>query len=76
MLVERYAPGSHASFLPPPTIYRYFIKEDLAPYDLSRLKACAVAGEPLNPEIYNQFLKMTGLKLMVEIREKDQDGVS
>jgi len=52
------------SFCAPPTIYRYFIKEDLAPYDLSRLKACAVAGEPLNPEIYNQFLRMTGLKLM------------
>jgi len=52
------------SFCAPPTIYRYFIKEDLAPYDLSRLQACAVAGEPLNPEIYNQFLRMTGHKLM------------
>jgi acetyl-CoA synthetase len=52
------------SFCAPPTIYRYFIKEDLAAFDLSRLKACAVAGEPLNPEIYNQFLRMTGLQLM------------
>jgi len=52
------------SFCAPPTIYRYFIKEDLAGYDLSRLKSCAVAGEPLNAEIYNQFLRMTGLKLM------------
>jgi acetyl-CoA synthetase len=52
------------SFCAPPTIYRYFIKEDLSQFDLSRLKACAVAGEPLNPEIYNQFLRMTGLPLM------------
>lgn len=52
------------SFCAPPTIYRFFIKEDLTQYDLSKLKYCAVAGEPLNPEVYNQFLNMTGLKLM------------
>ncbi|MFZ5988206.1 MAG: AMP-binding protein [Bacillota bacterium] len=52
------------TFCAPPTIYRFFIKEDLSKYDLSKLKYCAVAGEPLNPEVYNQFLKMTGLKLM------------
>ncbi|MGN1059583.1 MAG: AMP-binding protein [Clostridia bacterium] len=51
------------SFCAPPTIYRYFIKEDLTKYDLSSLKYCTIAGEPLNPEIYNQFLKATGLKL-------------
>ncbi|HQB62143.1 MAG TPA: AMP-binding protein, partial [Spirochaetota bacterium] len=48
----------------PPTIYRYLIKEDFAQYDLSNLKYCVVAGEPLNPEVYNQFLKLTGIKLM------------
>jgi len=52
------------SFCAPPTIYRFFIKEDLTKYDLSKLKYCAVAGEPLNPEVYNQFLKATGIKLM------------
>lgn len=52
------------SFCAPPTIYRFFIKEDLTKYDLSKLNYCAVAGEPLNPEVYNQFLKATGLKLM------------
>ena len=51
------------SFCAPPTIYRYIIKEDLTQFDLSKLEYCVVAGEPLNPEIYNQFLKMTGLKL-------------
>jgi len=52
------------SFCAPPTIYRFFIKEDLTKYDLSSLKDCSIAGEPLNPEVYNQFLKATGIKLM------------
>ncbi len=52
------------TFCAPPTIYRFLIKEDLAKYDLSRLKYCVIAGEPLNPEIYNQFLKATGIRLM------------
>ncbi|HPI03282.1 MAG TPA: AMP-binding protein [Candidatus Goldiibacteriota bacterium] len=51
------------SFCAPPTIYRFFIKEDLSVYDFSNLKHCSVAGEPLNPEVYNQFLKQTGLKI-------------
>lgn len=52
------------SFCAPPTIYRFFIKEDLAKYDLSHLKYCTIAGEPLNPEVYHQFLKATGIELM------------
>ena len=52
------------SFCAPPTIYRFLIKEDLAKYEFSKLKYCSVAGEPLNPEVYDQFLKMTGLKLV------------
>ncbi len=52
------------TFCAPPTIYRFFIKEDLTKFDLSNLKYCAIAGEPLNPEVYNQFYTTTGLKLM------------
>ncbi|MDR0324352.1 MAG: AMP-binding protein [Treponema sp.] len=51
------------SFCAPPTIYRFLIKEDLKKYDFSSLKNCLVAGEPLNPEIYDQFLAGTGIKL-------------
>ena len=51
------------SFCAPPTIYRFFIKEDLKRYNFSSLKTCTVAGEPLNPEIFDQFLAGTGLKL-------------
>jgi len=52
------------SFCAPPTIYRFLIREDLSQYDLSSLQYCVIAGEPLNPEIYYQFYKATGIKLM------------
>lgn len=52
------------TFCAPPTMYRFFIKEDLSKYDLSSIKYATVAGEALNPEVYNQFLKATGIKLM------------
>ena len=52
------------TFCAPPTIYRFLIKEDFASYDLSALKYCVVAGEPLNPEVFNAFLGLTGIKLM------------
>jgi acetyl-CoA synthetase len=51
------------SFCAPPTIYRFFIKEDMKKYDFSALKTCTVAGEPLNPEIFDKFLAGTGIKL-------------
>ena len=52
------------TFCAPPTIYRYFIKEDLSKYDLSHIKWASIAGEPLNPEVFTQFYEATGLKLM------------
>ena len=52
------------TFCAPPTIYNFLINEDLSQYDFSGVKYCVVAGEPLNPEVYEQFLRQTGLKLM------------
>jgi acetyl-CoA synthetase len=52
------------TFCAPPTIYRYFIKEDLRKFDFSHMKWASIAGEPLNPEVYHQFREATGLKLM------------
>lgn len=52
------------TFCAPPTMYRYFIKEDLTKYDFSAMTYTTIAGEPLNPEVFNQFLKATGLKMM------------
>lgn len=60
-VIEKY---KVTTFCAPPTIYRFLIKEDLSKYDLRSLKYCVVAGEPLNPEVYKQFLEETGIKLM------------
>ena len=51
------------SLCAPPTIFRYLIKEDLSGFDLSALEYATVAGEPLNPEVFGQFLQQTGIKL-------------
>ena len=60
-VIEKY---KVTTFCAPPTIYRFLIKEDLTKFNLSALKYCVVAGEPLNPEVYKQFLEATGIKLM------------
>jgi acetyl-CoA synthetase len=52
------------TFCAPPTIYRFLINEDLSKFDFSHMKYSVVAGEPLNPEVYNRWLKATGLRLM------------
>ena len=53
-----------STFCAPPTMYRFFIKEDLSKYDFSTLKYAATAGEALNPEVFQQFYNVTGLKIM------------
>ncbi|GHV11679.1 acetyl-CoA synthetase [Bacteroidia bacterium] len=52
------------SFCAPPTVYRFMILEDLSKYNLSALEYCEVAGEPLNPSVFETFYEATGLKLM------------
>lgn len=52
------------TFCAPPTMYRMFIKKDLSAYDLSSIKYATTAGEALNPEVFNQFKKATGLTIM------------
>ena len=62
-LLEVVSKHKVTTFCAPPTIYRFFIKEDLTKYDLSSLKYCVVAGEPLNPEVFTQFYNATGIQL-------------
>ena len=51
------------SFCAPPTVFRFMIREDITKYDLSSLKYCTIAGEALNPAIYDTFYELTGIKL-------------
>jgi len=44
-------------------MYRFLMLEDVSKYDVSSLKNCVVAGEPLSPEVFNDFEKATGLML-------------
>ena len=52
------------SFCAPPTVFRFLIREDLTQFDLSTLKYCTIAGEALNPSVYDEWYKLTGIKLM------------
>ncbi|MBQ2731913.1 MAG: AMP-binding protein [Opitutales bacterium] len=51
------------SFCAPPTVFRFMLHEDMSKYDLSSLKWCTIAGEALNPSVYEDFYKITGIKL-------------
>ena len=50
------------TFCAPPTMLRMMIKQDLSKYDFSSLRHMTTAGEALNPEVYYQFEKATGLQ--------------
>ena len=51
------------TFCAPPTMYRMLIKQDLSGYDLSSIHHATTAGEALNPEVFYQFEKATGLQI-------------
>ena len=48
------------SFCAPPTLYRRLVQADFSPYDLSALRHCTSAGEPLNPEVIRAWEEGTG----------------
>lgn len=48
------------TFCAPPTVYRLFAQQDLTKYDLSSLRRCLGAGEPLNPEVIRYWQQHTG----------------
>ncbi|MFC2821305.1 MAG: AMP-binding protein [Sphaerochaeta sp.] len=62
-ILPMFAKYQITSFCAPPTMLRMMIKEDLSKYDLSSVKCMTTAGEALNPEVYRQFEKLTGLRI-------------
>jgi len=60
-IVEKYR---ITSLCCPPTMFRMFINAGLEGHDLSSLKYCCIAGEALNPDVFNSWFKATGIKLM------------
>ena len=49
------------TFCAPPTVWRMLIQADLAAADVSALRECVAAGEPLNPEVIEQVRKAWGI---------------
>ena len=51
------------TFCVPPTMYRMLLQADIEKYDLSSVTHCCTAGEALGHDIYNEWLRRTGLKI-------------
>ena len=62
-MLEIIAEYGVTTFCAPPTLYRFLIQEDIVSYKLDKLVHCTVAGEPLNPEVFNRFYEATGIKM-------------
>ena len=51
------------SFCAPPTVFRFLIREDVKAFDLSALDRCTIAGEALNPSVFEKWKELTGISL-------------
>ena len=63
-ILPMFAKYGITTFCAPPTILRMMIKQDLSRFDLSSIEHMSTAGEALNPEVFRQFEKATGLQIM------------
>ncbi len=62
-ILPMFAKHQITTFCAPPTMLRMMVKQDISKYDLSSVKHMTTAGEALNPEVYRQFEKATGLQI-------------
>ena len=62
-ILPMFAKYGITTFCAPPTMYRMLIKEDISKYDFSSVHHATTAGEALNPEVFVQFERATGLKI-------------
>ena len=62
-ILPMFAKYNITTFCAPPTMYRMLIKQDLSKFDLSSIHHATTAGEALNPEVFYQFEKATGLRI-------------
>ena len=62
-ILPMFAQYKITTFCAPPTMYRMLIKEDISKYDFSSVHHATTAGEALNPEVFTQFKKATGLSI-------------
>ncbi|MBR5140774.1 MAG: AMP-binding protein, partial [Clostridia bacterium] len=63
-ILPMFAKYGITTFCAPPTMYRMLVKQDISRFDLSSIEHASTAGEALNPEVFRQFEKSTGLQIM------------
>jgi acetyl-CoA synthetase len=60
LILDTIARNGITTFCAPPTLYRMLVQADLKAHDLSGLRHCLSAGEPLNPEVIRIWEEGTG----------------
>ena len=60
-LLQVLAEEQVSTFCAPPTVWRMLIQADLSSADVSALRECLGAGEPLNPEVIEQVRSAWGI---------------
>jgi acetyl-CoA synthetase len=62
-LLRIIAENKVSTFCAPPTVYRFLVREDFTPYDLSHLRHCTTAGEALNDSIAAEWKAKLNLSI-------------
>jgi len=62
-ILEKLQTYKITTFCAPPTMYRMLTQEPVDQYDLSSIRHCCSAGEALNPEVWNEWKRFTGLEI-------------
>ena len=62
-LLKKLEEDKVTSLCAPSAVYRVLVREDLTKYDLSNIKHYTVAGEALNPEVIEKFVRLTGKEI-------------
>ncbi|MGH8973082.1 MAG: acyl-CoA synthetase [Acidimicrobiia bacterium] len=60
LILDTIARNGVTTFCAPPTLYRMLVQADIKAHDLSGLRHCVSAGEPLNPEVIRIWEEGTG----------------
>src|SRR5215468_5175319 len=61
LLLRAFGEQRVSTFCAPPTVWRMLIQSDLSAADVSTLRECVAAGEPLNPEVIEQVRRAWGI---------------
>jgi acetyl-CoA synthetase len=61
LLLRAFGKQGLTTFCAPPTVWRMLIQSDLSAADVSTLRECVAAGEPLNPEVIERVSEAWGI---------------